>query len=184
MEQHREARFEALYRAHAADVLAYCARRTSRDEATDAAADVFVVVLRRIDAVPEGEGSLPWLYMVARNVLNNRHRSDRRRQRLTWKLSSVSERTTPGPEPQVVRREEHQELVDALRQLSERDREILKLVEWEGVSREQVADMMYVSRAAIDQRISRAYKKLARILGPRFTEPRTAPVPAEEGGEA
>jgi RNA polymerase sigma-70 factor (ECF subfamily) len=181
---HRDARFERLYRDHAPDVLGYCARRVGRDEAHDAASEVFVVALRRIDDVPSGDEALPWLYTVARNVLKNRDRSGRRRLRLAAKLTTTEPRSIDGPEPQVVRKSEHEELLAALAKLPDKDREILRLVEWEGLSREQVADMFFVSRAAIDQRISRSYKKLARILGVPMTGQRTAPVPAEEGGEA
>ncbi len=180
----RDARFESLYRAHAADVLGYCARRVGRHDAQDAASEVFVVALRRIDDVPHGDEALPWLYTVARNVVRNRDRASRRRLRLTTKLHSTSERSVPGPEPQVVRNEEHRDLVRALDSLPTKDQEVLRLVEWEGLSREQVADMFFVSRAAIDQRISRAYKKLSRTLGVPPTDPRTAPVPNERGGEA
>ena len=180
----RDADFEALYRAHAADVLAYCARRTSREDAMDAASEVFVIALRKADSVPDGDGALPWLYAVAANVLRNRARSGRRRLRLVAKLHSVTDPASPGPEPIVVRNAEHEELLDALATLPEKDREILRLVEWEGLSREQVAGMMFVSRSAIDQRISRAYKRLGRTLGSSYPDPRTAPVPAEEGGEA
>ena len=179
-----DADFEALYRAHAADVLGYCARRTSREDAKDAASEVFVIALRKIDSVPRGEAALPWLYAVAANVLRNRARSGRRRLRLSAKLRSVADPTTPGPEPIVVRNAEHQELLDALATQPEKDQEVLRLVEWEGLGREQVAEMMFVSRAAIDQRISRAYKRLGRTLGSSYPGPRTAPVPAEEGGEA
>ena len=145
----RDTDFEALYRAHAADVLAYCARRTSRDEAMDAASEVFVIALRKVDDVPSGDGALPWLYTVAGNVLRNRARSGRRRLRLATKLRSVTEPMSPGPEPVVIRNAEHQELLDALATLPEKDQEVLRLVEWEGLSREQVADMMFVSRSAI-----------------------------------
>lgn len=176
--------FEALYRRHAAEVLAYCARRTSRDEARDAASEVFVVALRRIDDVPSGDRALPWLYGVAANVLKNRSRSSRRRLRLVAKLAGTAASTDPGPEPLVVRSSEHERLLAALAELPERDREVLRLVEWEGLSREVVAAMQFVSRAAIDQRISRAYKKLARILEMPQQTMRTAPAPAEEGGEA
>ena len=76
-----------------------------------------------------------------------------------------------------------QSLLDALARLPEKDQEILRLIEWEGLSREQVAEMYFVSRAAIDQRISRAYRRLGRTLGVPRREQRTAPVPTEEGGE-
>jgi len=177
-------RFETIYRAHAVDVLAYCARRTSRAEAMDAASEVFVVVLRRVDDVPDGDAALPWLYVVSANVLRNRARSRRRRARLTTKLSRYHEASVPGPEPQIVRNEEHRELIEALDRLSDKDREIIRLVEWEGLTRDEVAEMFYVSRAAIDKRMSRAYKRLGSILGRPPQDPRTAPVPVEEGGEA
>lgn len=176
-------RFENIYRIYAHDVLAYCLRRLPRDEAMDAASEVFEVVIRRIEDVPSGDDTLPWLYVTAKNVLRNRARSRRRRQRLTARLSANAEHATPGPEPQIVRNEEHQALLDALTRLPEKDQEILRLIEWEGLSREQVAEMYFVSRAAIDQRISRAYRRLGRTLGVPKREQRTAPVPTEEGGE-
>ena len=144
---------------------------------------MFVIALRKIDQVPPGDGALPWLYSVAKNVLRNRARSARRLGRLALKLEGVESETVEGPAPQVVRNTEYDRLIKALETLNDKDREILRLVEWEGLSREQVAEMFFVSRAAIDQRISRAYKRLARTLGiPNKTH--TAPVPIEEGGEA
>lgn len=183
MSVNRDNAFDALYRAHAARVLAYCARRTSRSEAEDAAAEVFVIALRKVDEVPPGDEALPWLYTVAANVLRNRSRSGRRRRRLVAKMSSPAEATSPGPEPVVVRNAEYQELIDALATLPAKDQEILRLVEWEGLSREQVADSMFVSRSAIDKRISRAYQRLERTIAPTTKDPRTAPVPSDEGGE-
>ncbi len=184
METNNSARLDALYRAHGRDVYSYCVRRTSIEDAKDATADVFVVAWRRIEEVPAGEEGLPWLFGVARNVLSNRQRARRRRGRLAAKLSGRTLGTEPGPEPQIVRRAEYQELHEALAKLSPKDQEILRLVEWEGFTREQVAAMFYVGRAAIDKRISRAYRRMARTLGGSTTGPLTTPVTVEEGGEA
>ena len=177
-------RFEALYRAHVREVHAYCLRRTSHEGAKDATSEVFVVAWRRIDDVPEGDQTLPWLYGVARNVLSNRARSLRRRERLVAKLSGRRDDVDPETEPQVVQSEEHRELVRALSLLPERDREILRLVEWEGLTRDQVAEMFFVTRSAIDKRIGRAYKKMAKTLTAATTDVPTTPVTVEEGGEA
>lgn len=180
----RDAALEQLYRTFGPEVLAYCIRRTSREEAKDATSEVFLVAVRRLDDVPDGAEALPWLYGVAANVLRNRQRSGRRRNRLVTKLAGVTDATTSGPEPIVVVRDEHRELVEALATLPEKEQEVLRLVEWEGLSRDQVADMMSVSRAAIDKRFSRAYGRLANALGVPRPDVRTAPVPVEEGGEA
>ena len=179
-----EHRLEAIYRAHAREVHAYCLRRTSREDAKDATSEVFVVAWRRIDDVPAGDEALPYLLGVARKVLANRRRSIRRQGRLFAKASQFHRDETLGPEPQLVRSEEHRQLIAALSKLPERDQEILRLVEWEGLSRQQVADMLFVSKAAIDKRMARAYKKMARTLGVPTTEALTTPVSLEEGGEA
>lgn len=175
--------FERLYMTHAQAVYRYCARRATAEDAKDATADVFVVAWRRFGDVPNGEAALPWLYVVARNVLRDRSRSGRRRDRLTAKVASHHEPSVEGPEPQVVRSSEYEAVIAAMKRLSETDREVIRLVEWEGLNREQVAEMMFVSRAAIDKRIARAYRKLARILGVKQSDVRTTPVPAEEGGD-
>jgi RNA polymerase sigma factor (sigma-70 family) len=99
-------------------------------------------------------------------------------------VAGQQETTVPGPEAQIVRNEEHAELLKALAKLPETDQEILRLVEWDGVSREQVAEMHFVSRAAIDKRIRRAYKKLARTLKVPTQDIFTTPVNVDEGGEA
>ena len=178
------AQFERLYREHAQAVFAYFARRSSFEDAKDATADVFAVAWRRFADVPNDDGQLPWLYGVSRNVLKDRSRSLRRRDRLAAKVASQPAEHAEGPEPQVVRSSEHESVLAAIEKLPAKDQEIIRLVEWEGLSREQVAEMMFVSRAAIDKRMARAYKKLARTLGVKQSGVRTTPVPAEEGGEA
>jgi hypothetical protein len=45
-------RFESLYDAHRLSVLAYCIRRVSAADASDACSETFLVAWRRIDAVP------------------------------------------------------------------------------------------------------------------------------------
>ncbi len=180
----KKAQFERLYRAHGQAVYRYCLRRTSRDDAKDAMADVFAVAWRRFDSIPNDEGQLPWLYAVARNVLSDRRRSHRRRDRLTAKIASHAPESVEGPETQVVRSAEYQAVVEAIGKLPQTDQEIIRLIEWEGLEREQVATMMFVSRAAIDKRMARAYKKLERLLKPEIRDVRTTPVTIEEGGEA
>jgi RNA polymerase sigma-70 factor (ECF subfamily) len=176
--------YEDLYRSHAQGIYAYCLRRTTTDEARDATADVFVVAWRRFDKVPSGDDALPWLYGVARNILADKQRSARRRSKLFAKSVANFEATVPGPEAQIVRNSEHEAVVSALGKLPEKDREVLLLVEWEGLSRETVAEMMFVSRSAIDKRIARAHKRLAAVLGLVDQNVGRPPVTIEEGGKA
>jgi DNA-directed RNA polymerase specialized sigma24 family protein len=57
------------------------------------------------------------------------------------------------------------------------------LYAWEDLPRNTIAEMMGLSRAAIDQRIHRSYQRLARILAPAFEESAiNSPPIAEKGG--
>ena len=75
-------RYGRLYRDQGRAVLAYALRRVGDPEdAADVVAETFLVAWRRIDAVPDHE--LPWLFGVARKVIANQRRGERRLASLT-----------------------------------------------------------------------------------------------------
>lgn len=154
--------FGRLYDAHHAPVMAYCARRAGRQAAADLTAEVFTVAWRRLDDVPSGDGSLPWLYGVAYRVVSHHWRSRGRRQRLGILLSSQPQPPDSGPEVQVVRREEYDRVIRALSYLREKDQEVLRLCMWEELSHEQVAVVLGTKVPAVRQRFHRAKKALLR----------------------
>ena len=163
-----ELRFDALYRDHHQQVVAYCIRRLPRAEAEDAAAEVFAVAWRRLDEVPEGE-ALPWLYGVSQRVVSNHWRSTRRRRRLVGKLGGLGSNPAESPEVQLVRSEEHEQLLEALGRLRWADQEVLRLVTWEQLSHHEIAELLEISEAAVGQRVSRARKRLAEELDRKST---------------
>ena len=57
------------------------------------------------------------------------------------------------------------QVVAAIRRLKPVDREILMLSAWEELPRSVIAEMMGMTKAAVDQRIHRSYERLARMLG-------------------
>ena len=160
-----DSRFDSLYRAHHRDVLAYFIRRElPRSDAEDAAADVFTVAWRRFDQIPDGDQAVEWLYGVAHKVLSNHRRSWRRALRLDRRLGGLA-RSSPGtPELQVVRSVEDQMLIGALNQLRFSDREILRLATWEKMPHSSIGELLGITQAAVDQRISRARRRLAKEL--------------------
>lgn len=159
-----QARFETMYADHVRSILAYCLRRTSPADAHDATAEVFAVAWRRHIEVPSGEETLPWLYGVAANVLKNQIRSARRAHNLAGKIGSQPEAHQLGPEAQLVRRAEYEEVHRAIDSLKPKYRDVIKLVEWEELPRDQVAELLRISRSTVDQRMHRAYKQLERRL--------------------
>jgi RNA polymerase sigma factor (sigma-70 family) len=87
------------------------------------------------------------------------------------------------PAALIVQSTHDQDVVRAVRALKPKDREIVMLHAWEDLSRDTIAEMMGMSRAAIDQRIHRSYQKLARSLEPLMeTRAINSPPIAEKGG--
>jgi RNA polymerase sigma-70 factor (ECF subfamily) len=153
----RRDRFERLYRAHAGAVLAYARRRTAAGAADDVVADVFLVVWRRLDDVPED--ALPWLYGVARGVLANRRRGDARRESLRAKLANEAATSTAQ---EVIVRDDR--VLHALAGLSAADREALLLIAWEGLEPARAARALGVRPGAFAMRLHRAKRRFARAL--------------------
>lgn len=154
----REAAFEALFAEHWSAVHAYARRRVAQAaDAHDVAAETFAVAWRRFDDIPD-EHALPWLYRTAANLLSNRHRSDRRRDRLTAKLSGLPRPDAADPADVVA---DDEIIVDAFDSLDEDDREVLRLVAWEGLANAEVASVLGVSTNAAALRLSRARRRLA-----------------------
>lgn len=159
-----ERRFERIYEAHHRPVYAYLRRRTDPSAAQDCAADTFLLVWRRLDQVPGGDGTLPWLYAAARRVLANHNRAHRRLGRLVGRLAGLTAPDPPGPETELLRLESSREVLDAVDLLRPGDRELLRLAFWEEVPREQLAGMYRCNPHALSQRIRRAEARLARHL--------------------
>jgi RNA polymerase sigma-70 factor, ECF subfamily len=155
----RRDRFEAIYRAHHDAVRAYLLRRAEPELAGDALSETFLAAWRRLDDLPRDP--LPWLLGTARRSLANQRRSARR-------LVGLRERIAGSEPREVVDRSEQvadAELVrGALAELSERDREALMLIAWEGLDAKRAARVAGCSRATFAVRLHRARQRLDRAL--------------------
>jgi RNA polymerase sigma-70 factor (ECF subfamily) len=143
-------RFEQIYAEHREAVRAYVRRRAPEDVVDDVVSDTFLVCLRKVDSVPAEP--LPWLYAVARKTLAN----ERRKRARVPRGNDVS-----AGEPAPVG---DSALAEAFNALSERDREILRLVAWEGLSLDDAATVLGCSAVACRVRYHRAKSRLASRL--------------------
>jgi RNA polymerase sigma-70 factor, ECF subfamily len=160
-------RFDALFEGHRFDVASYCSwRAASRSDAEDAVAEVFLVAWRRIEAVPPGDAARAWLYATARRVLANQRRSRRRRDALADRL--MHERVLDASPPAAVSTPaattvtpttEDATVHAALTRLSDRDREVLLLVEWEGLRPAELATVLGCREVTARGRLHRARRR-------------------------
>ena len=124
----------------------------------DLAEEVFIVVWRRFDDAP-ADAVLPWMLGIARHVLNNAKRSQRRR-------TSHEDRVRPhdsdaSAEDEIVAAES---LRWALAKLRPSDREILLLHFWDGLEIVELAAALSLGSHAASVRLSRASQRFQEIL--------------------
>ena len=154
--EHDEAWFSALFDAHSRALYSYFVRRLPdggrASDAEDLAAEVLATAWRRRDDVPDG-AELPWMYRTAGYVLANHRR----------KMRALPVAVVPD-EPDDVDPATLAVDDDAVRQvlskLSPRDRRILLLVAWDGLSGDDLAQVLGVSRGGADAALSRARARL------------------------
>ncbi|MEV0381089.1 sigma-70 family RNA polymerase sigma factor [Nonomuraea sp. NPDC050643] len=162
MDDERPARFEAVYREAYGRIMAYAARRCdSPQDAADVVAETFTVAWRRMDELPPGDEAILWLYGVARRVLANHHRSEGRRQARSVGLDARMAdlyADSPGGEAEL------EAIAQVFRALSDDDRELLSLVAWEELDREQIATALGLSRNVVRVKLHRARRRFARAL--------------------
>jgi RNA polymerase sigma-70 factor (ECF subfamily) len=171
-------KFEAVYRDTYDQLTAYAGRRCdSPQDAADVVAETFTIVWRKIDELPPGVEARLWVYGVARNVLADHRRNALRHQARHRELDAEMADLYGDPADHNV---ELNAIAQVLRTLSDDDRELLLLVAWEGLDREEIATMLGLSRNAVRIRLYRARKRFSRALGEadvRFM-PTNAIVPA------
>ena len=153
--------FEELFRAHSTALYRYFARRAPHDDVEDLTAEVLAVAWRRRDDVPE-EAVLPWLYRTAGFVLANH----RRKGRPVPVGDAPDEVDDADPATLAVADDEVRAVLGAL---SPRDRRILLLHAWEGLTGAELAEVLGVSRGGADAALSRARARLREAWAERLT---------------
>ncbi len=159
-------RFHAAFEAHQRRVLAYVLRRVaSAPDAEDAAADTWVVAWRRVDRLPDSD-ALPWLLAIARRVIANQRRGRERQSRLTIRLQRES-RPPLGPDSE-------NPALDTLESLPADDRELLRLLAWDGLTHVEAGAVLGISPNAVAIRLHRARKRFAEAFAKGSGSSRTS----------
>lgn len=152
--------FTALYTEYYPRVFAYLVSRIGHDAAEEAASETFLVAWRRFAEMPAAQ--LPWLLGVARNVVRESYRTGERSARLARELREWATASTTDPADDVVGRAE---VLDALAELADSDREVLTLISWHDLAARDAAKVVGCSTPTFLVRLHRARRRLAAKLG-------------------
>ncbi|AWB85086.1 RNA polymerase sigma factor [Corynebacterium liangguodongii] len=149
--------FESSYRQCYPSVLAYVRRRTDDNVAEDLCAEVFTRAWSGWP--PRGDLALPWLYGIARNVVLEHYRQ----RQVSVPLDSVGEHNLQEPSAES-RAAANVDIMRALGELGDNDREILTLHAWEGLTPAEIAVVLGISENSSRVRLHRARARLATCL--------------------
>ncbi len=169
--------FDAIVRAHQDRVYAFCARMLSdREEALDAAQEVFLSAYRNLDGFREEAQLSTWLLKIASNRCLNRIRKRSSQATREVPFPETEERDGPSFQPTgqerdrpdriAERRETGKILEEALSAIDPDSRRLILLSDVEGFTYEEVAAMAEIPVGTVKSRIHRARMALRKILAP------------------
>jgi RNA polymerase sigma-70 factor (ECF subfamily) len=161
----REA-FSALFARHYPAVWRFVARRAWSDAVDDVVAETFLAAWRRYDDLPSD--ALPWLLNAAGKCLANHRRAATRAESLKERLAAQS---TPIRADATTQSLERTALVNAFASLSETERALLMITDWDALPAARAARALGISPATASARIYRARRKLRAALAAELGRP-------------
>jgi len=156
--------FEQLYKRYARSVFGLALRRLGdRGRAEDAVQETFTSIWRSAPSYkPERGPGGPWLYAVARNAIVDRGRA---------RVEPPVETPTDAPEPGAGPPERAEagwvawRVHRALEELPERERTVVELAYWSGLSQSEIAEFLGIPLGTVKTRTRSALGRLADVLG-------------------
>ena len=161
-EHDREA-FEILYGRYVRPVFGLALRRLGdRGHAEDAVQEAFAAIWRSASTYrPERGAAGGWLYTVARNAIVDRLRR-------TGPTSDAELPELPSAEPGPAQQAEDAwvswRVHRALEELQPREREVIELAYWSGMSQSEVAEYLDLPLGTVKTRTRSGLAKLASVL--------------------
>ena len=158
-----------VYVAHYRHVLRVCRRFfRQREDAEDAAAEVFLKLHNILDKRDKAVPFRPWVSRVAgRHCIDKLRHSKLERNSCVVgaELSGIRDDSTPSPLSQVLRMEEHRRLREQVIRLPERYKVPLVLLYYKRMSYSEIARAMNRGLPAVKMMLFRAKHQLRRNLG-------------------
>jgi RNA polymerase sigma factor (sigma-70 family) len=137
------------------------------DDAEDAAQEGFMKAFAALPRFRTDAAFRPWLLSIVANEARNRRRSAGRRTALASRARTVVAGTRAAensPEAAILVDESRRELLDAVKRLSDADREIVAYRYFLGLSEAETAAALGVPVGTAKSRLSRALDRLRTLM--------------------
>ena len=156
------AAFDKLYRRYSRPVFGLALRRLGdRGRAEDAVQETFVSIWRAARTYDPARGpGAPWLFAVARNAI-----VDRSRARSEPPVEVPDEPSSEsGPHERAELSWTQWRVHRALEDLPQKEREVIELAYWRGLSQSEVATALGIPLGTVKTRTRSALQRLSHIL--------------------
>ncbi len=152
------------FEEHASDLFQYAARRVGEDVAEDVLAETFRRGIESLDSFDPSRGSVRgWLFGIATNVLHKYRRTEARRLAALARLSGTRPSVADPLLERAAALDAERELglvLDAAQRLEPSDLDLLVLVAWEGMTSQEVAEVLGVPAGTVRSRLQRIRRQL------------------------
>ncbi len=152
---------ENIYRDYHSKVLGYIRSKINNlQDAEDLAADVFVKVYEKYDSFDDTKASVStWIFTITRNAVIDYFRTSKDYDEVPETIAADT-----SVEDEVCNNDMLDSLAKALRNLDERERDIIVMRYYEGVSLKDIADKMGISYAYVRVLQNKALQALRDYL--------------------
>ncbi|MEE2703007.1 MAG: sigma-70 family RNA polymerase sigma factor [Myxococcota bacterium] len=151
------------------------------DQSQDVLQEAFIKAYRGIRNFEQRSAFYTWLYRIVVNLALDRRRRERPGTRIEWE-DGVAHQIEPravvsapaDPDATARRAQVREILSEGIQQLPDGQREVLLLREVEGLSYEEIAKTMEISKGTVMSRLHYARRKLTTFLRERGIGPEDA----------
>lgn len=166
--------FAALFDRYAGMLYRYVSQRLGPEIADDLVGETFLVAFSRRESYdPAYPDARPWLFGIVTKLMARHHRAENARYRALQR-NSITAGRAPGSDAEcpadrvadgVTASAARPVLVQALRRLPARDRDVLLLIAWGDLSYEETAQALGIPIGTVRSRLNRARRKVRADLG-------------------
>jgi len=139
----------------------------NRDDAFDISQEAFLRVYRSARKFDSSQPFLPWFYTIIANLSKSwlRRRTTRDHRLTDLDDSSYLLVSEDDPEKTLIQKQQVARLRTALMKLSFKDREIVMLQHFRGMTYDEIAELLAIPRGTVMSRLYYARKRLAELMG-------------------
>ena len=144
---------------------------SNREDAYDATQEVFVRVYKSIESFKEQSSFTTWLYRITTNVCSDILRKRQKNTNVISINQAMDENKdmdirdeAPTPEESMELSEKQRVVREAIAELREEYRVVITLCDIEGMSYDEISEILKIPSGTVKSRINRARNALKKIL--------------------